>query len=230
MARPAVFTWPVPSNNSIALTQDASLSPLILNGSLVNYTQAPYFAVFPGISRVVTLTSTDDLSASSWIITGTLNGATVTQTVTGPNNTTVASTKVFDTVTSVTLEGALLGDPDVVTHLSVGTGTTGYTHWFNHNYQSTVAALAVAVDITGTINYDFQTTLDDVNTNATPKVFAPIDGISGSPGYPADMTSATTDQLAIANMNIISRFSRIIINSSDATGTLVVTFIQQGLT
>lgn len=222
MARPAVFTWPVADADSVCLLQQTSgAGSFVINGALVNLAALPYIAVFPGISRVVTLTSAGNISGVNFTIAGTLNGSTVTETRAGPNANTVATTQIYDTVTSVTVNGA------VGTDTSLGTGTTGYTHWFNHNYHATVLGCTIAVDITGTINYDFETTLDDVQTNSSPKIFTPVDGTAGSPGYPADMTGATTDQLAAYNN--VARYSRIKINSSGADGTLIATFLQQGI-
>jgi len=223
MARPAVFRWPLASANSVALLQTtAGAASFVLNGALaVGLDNYPPFAVFPGISRVVTLTSTGNLSGVNFTIAGTLNGNAVTETRVGPNNNTVTTTQVYDTVNSVTVDGA------VGTATSVGTGTTGYTHWFNSNYHSTVLGMAVAVDVTAAVNYTLQFTYDDVNTVASPVIFTPVDGAAGNPGYPTDMTGATTDQLAL--FNVVTRYMRILINSSDATGVLVATFLQQGI-
>jgi len=70
----------------------------------------------------VTLTSTGNLSGITVTITGTdIAGNAQTEDIAGPNNTTVTSTKFYDTVTSVA------GDGSIGTNMSVGVaaGTTG---------------------------------------------------------------------------------------------------------
>lgn len=222
MARPAVFTWPVPDPDGIAnLQTTAGAGSLTLNGELVNTGGT---VIFNGISRAVTLTSAGNVSGVNFTINGTLapNGA-VSETIAGPNANTVETTQVFDTITSITVNGA------VGTNTSAGSGTLGFTHWFNHNYHATVVGFSVQVNVTGTINYDYQTTLDDVNIDATPVAFEPITGTAvGHLGFPADMVSATADQLAFCQG--VTRYSRIQINSSGADGQLVATFLQQGIT
>ena len=60
-------------------------------------------------------------------------------------------------------------------------------------------------------------TLDDPNIVATPTVFSPITA----------MTSATANQFASFTNPI--NYMNITINSAGATGTLVATFLQQGI-
>lgn len=209
MADQAVFTWPAANTTAIASVQTlAGAGSIVIDGPLVPLTYN--YAVFPGISRTVSLTSANNLSAVNVTITGLYRGAAQSQTIAGPNANTVYTTSLFDTVTSVTTDAA-------VTAMSVGSGTTGQTHWWTYNKHATVCAFAAQVVVTGTINYSFQTTLDDVQTNATPTVFTPI----------VAMTAATTNQFAGTIFPTL--FSNIIINSS-AGGSLVATFLQQGIT
>jgi hypothetical protein len=75
-----------------------------------------------GQSCKVTLTSSGDLSARTVTITGTdIVGNAQTENITGPNSTTVTSTKFYDTVTSVA------GNASLGSAMSVGNaaGTTG---------------------------------------------------------------------------------------------------------
>jgi hypothetical protein len=210
MADPKVYTWPVPGANTIALLQTyGAAATLILNGTL-NGSQPNNYVNFGGYSRLITLTSVNNLSAINITITGTLNGVAQTETLAGPNANTVASTKNFSTITSITTNGA-------ITAMSVGTGTTGFTNWFTFDEHTSVANLAVAVNVTGTINYSFQVTLDDVQTNATPLCFTPV----------TTLTGASTDILG--NYTAPFLYGRILVNSSGADGTLIATFVQQGL-
>ncbi len=209
MANPQVYTWPIADADGVALLQTYSgAATFLLNGVLANI--SGLYVDLGGISRVITLTSTNNLSGRQITITGTLNGVAQTETRAGPNSNTVATTAVFSTITSITTNGA-------VTAMSVGTGTSGYTDWFTYDKHGSVANLAIAVDATATVSYSFQVTLDDVQTNVSPLIFTPI----------AAMTTASTDQLA--NYTAPLNYCRVAVISSDATGALVVTLLQQGL-
>lgn len=209
---PKVFTWPALSTTAIAtlqtlvgagdLTLDGSLATKNSRGTGQNYIQ------FVGYSRTVTLTSVNNLSGRNFTITGTYRGIAQVEVIAGPNNNTVTTTSLFDTVTQISVNGA-------VAAVSAGTGASGQLPWEIYNYHCTVANLAIQVNVTGTINYSFNVTLDDVQTNPTPILFNPI----------AAMTGATTDQLA--NLTIPVRYYDISIASG--TGSLVATIIQQGI-
>lgn len=209
MARPTVFKWPAPDTQAVSLTQSlGAAGNLLINGTLANLFYGN--AVFPGIYRKVTLTSVNNLAAINFTITGTYQGNTISEVLAGPNNNTVSSVNLYDSITSISTNGA-------VAAVSSGTGTTGKTHWFNSNNQSRFFNLSIQVVVAGTINYTFQTTLDDLQTVATPTTFNPIVALIG----------ATTSQLASYSSPTL--YSSIVINSS-TNGSLVSTFLQQGIT
>ena len=101
---------------------------------------------FDGISRTVSLTSAGNLSALNFTITGTYLGQVISETRTGPNANTVYTTKVFDSVTKISVDGA------VGTAVSVGTGLTGHTQYYNFDYNSKINSSTVQVIVIGTIN------------------------------------------------------------------------------
>lgn len=218
MAIPAVFTWPAANTQAICATQTlGAAGSLTINGTLAQtITGGPPYVIFPGISRTVSLTSTNDLSGVNFTITGTYRGSVQTQTIAGPNNNTVYTTATypnfFDSVTSITTNGAAAA-------VSVGTGTLGFTHWYNFNYHATYPAISSQVIVTGTpnITYTWNVTLDDIQSNASPATFAPVTA----------MTTATTSQLGLINTPI--RYCAIQITAA-TTGSLVATFLQQGIT
>lgn len=211
MANPQVYTWPVAAVDAIALLQGRTgAGALLLNGTLSVPQSNGLFIDLGKVSRTVSITSTNNLSAVNFTINGTLNGLNVTQTIAGPDNDTVETTVVFSTITSVTVSATVAG-------VSVGTGTVGFTDWFTFDKHASVANLAVAVDATATVSYSFQVTLDNVNGNNSPLVFTPITA----------MTTASTDQLG--NYTAPFQFARIAVISSDASGAIVATFLQQGL-
>jgi hypothetical protein len=221
--RPRVITWPAPSATSISVLQTLGLAGnLLLNGSLNTsgkYTSHVTYPgslgipliTFPGYTRTITLTSTNDLSGDNFTIVGMLNNSEISEVLAGPNNTTVTSVNAYDSIISITANAA-------VAAVSAGTGTTGRTAWISFDYDMLVANYSVQGVVTATtINYTLFLTLDDPNVVATPTVFSPITALTG----------ATTSQFASLTNPI--NYMNITINSSNTTGALVATFLQQGI-
>tara|TARA_E500000318_G_C3438191_1_gene163893 strand:- start:27 stop:629 length:603 start_codon:yes stop_codon:yes gene_type:complete len=60
------------------------------------------------MATTVTLTSTGNISGVTFTVTGTdINGSTVTEGITGPNNSTVTGSQAFLTVTKIEADGAV---------------------------------------------------------------------------------------------------------------------------
>ncbi len=208
--RPVSITWPAPSTTSIcALQNTAGAANLVLNGPLTTGYPTPS-VTFPNYSRTVSFTSLNDLSGDNFTITGTYLGNTQSEVLAGPNNDTVYSTKLYDSITSISVNAAVNG-------ISVGTGTTGQTKWLLHNFHATIGQIGIGVTATATINYSYQVTLEDISKVTSPKIFTPITALTG----------ATTSQFYTGEL--VAYYSNIIINSSNGTGALTVDFIQQGL-
>lgn len=208
--RPIICNWPVSSNTSIALLQTlAGAGTLKLNGPLVNPGSNIPAVQFVGITRAITLTSTNDLSGVNFTIKGYFNGAVLSEVLAGPNNGTVTSANIYDGIYSITTNGAAAA-------VSVGTATTGRTKWINFDYDMLVPNYSVQVAVTGTINYTFKVTLDDASS-ASPTLSTPV----------VAMTAATTTQLAYLTNPI--KWMNVTVNSSDGTGAIVATFLQQGI-
>lgn len=210
MALPIIYTWPTSSTQAISQTQTlGSAGNLMINGSLASGGQV----VFNGYARTVSLTSSDDLSGVTFIISGTLNGINITDTiVSGPHANTIESDLIFDSVTSISTNAA-------ATNISAGIGTTGRTAWFKHYHNTICPDFAMQVTVTNNINYTFVTTLNEVINSAESSInlFTPV----------SDMIGATTNLLEHYMMP--SRFSAIQINSSDDMGSLTAIFLQQGI-
>lgn len=216
MSNPVVYTWPAADTTAIAALQTLGIAGTVtLDGSLslqsiANNPNGVAYADFKDITRTISITSTNNLSAVSFTITGTLNSDSIPQSevLLGPNNNTVFSVGTYDKIISITTNA---GAPA----FSVGSGTTGFTRFFLSNFQCAYPALSIQVDLTGTINYSFCTTLQDAS-DASPAIAFPI----------VAMTNATTNQLG--SYNNATRYSALRINSS-TTGSLNVTFLQQGI-
>lgn len=210
--RPLVITWPASNTTAVAALQTlAAPGKLTLNGSLSNPNNIPG-VVFQGITRNITLTSLNNLSAATFTINGVLNNAPISETIAGPNHNTVTSVNFYDAITSISVNAAVTG-------VSVGTGLAGATRWISANYNLNRAHYSVQVVVTGTIQYDFGVTLDDPNVIADPDQF----------GIITAMNDATTTQFASFNNPIAYASVTIDSAGTDGTGSLVVTFLQQGI-
>lgn len=183
-------------------------------GTIMQMTLTSSVIKFPGISRTISLTSTLNMSAVNFTVTGTLGGVTVSETRAGPNNNTVNTVQLFDGVTSISANLSF-------TSVSAGTGALGYTDWWLYNYQATVVGFSAQVEVAGTINYTFQSTLDDVQTDSSPY-------ISTVPAAAMTMNNVTASMFSPYN-NVL-RYVRVAIVAGTTTGSLVATFLQQGIT
>ena len=202
MSKIVVYTWPQADVAAVsALQTTAGAGTLLLNGTLAKPIYNGLYIPFFDQYRTVSLTSLNNLSGVNVTITGTLQGAVVTSTIVGPNDDTVYTSQLYDSVTAVTVNGA-------VTAMSVGSGSTGQTAWFTYDRFAPYAALTCACVATSTINYSLQVTLDSVFTNPTPHVFTPV----------TTLTAATGSILAQVTPIPIS-YANVIVNSSSGTGS-----------
>lgn len=209
VAKPKVFVWPIPDVAAICQLQSTSgAADLLLNGNITISSSFPGMAVFPGITRTVSLTSANNLSGRNFTITGLLNGSQISEVIAGPNANTVETTAIFDQVTNVHVNGS-------VSAVSIGTGKTGRTHWFNYDYDNVFPSLSVQSVVSGTINYTFNVTLDDVQTNLSPSLSSPF------------MTASTTSEFHSLGTFPIS-YSSVVINSSGSNGALRFIYLQSG--
>lgn len=120
--KPVTYFWPAASGNAdeLCLPQGIPSSGLLnLNGS--------YAKGWTGFSRELTIRSTDDLSAENIIIVGTVSGKPYTHIMTGPNNGTKNTEKIFfERVTSIGVSSTAAAK-----NISVGLGNKGLTSPFS---------------------------------------------------------------------------------------------------
>ena len=115
------YNWPIPVVNGISLFQTLTANiPLLLNGSYVNKITGTINFIDFGIVPRITLNSAANLSGINFLITGYQNGVFISETLTGPNNTTVTSVNCFDTVTQIIPTGT------TGSTLQVGVASVGY--------------------------------------------------------------------------------------------------------
>ena len=109
-------------DDGICANQGNSSSPFdfTLDGALVSSGAATFTT-----GREISFTSADNNSADTFTITGTDNdGESITEDVTGPNNSTVYSTKFFKTVTAISSGSAF-------TNVKVGVTTKAAVNYFD---------------------------------------------------------------------------------------------------
>lgn len=175
--RPIVFSYPTQTAVEICATQTttATSEALVLNGGLSNYplknTQGySPIVVLPGIQRTVMISSTANISTSTFTISGIdTRGVAITTSIAGPTGTAipVVTAYEFHKVTAVSV-GTLASSP-----FTVGVGATGSSNWVRNNIYAAPFNMTISVVNTGTSPaVTVQDTPDDVNTNASPSVFS----------------------------------------------------------
>lgn len=164
-----------------------------------------------GAAHKVTIASAANLSALTITVTGTdPNGWALTEAITGPNATTVTSTKYFKTVTGVSSSGTLGANT-----MDVGWAAACATPTYPVNQYADGYGPSVGVDIGGTVTYTGWQCNGDVYAVSSEDM--PWLAISSG------MTGATTDQLAAAT--IATTGIRITV-ASHTSGALAITYAQ----
>jgi len=216
--RPTVISFPAPSVNAVCATQTttAASQALTLNGSLSNIALSngqgySPLVVFPGIQRAISVTSTGNISTSTFSITGyDTRSVLLTTTLTGPNNTTVNTTTEFNKITAVSV-GTLASSA-----FTVGTSATGSSTWVQGDSFISPFAVTVAVGTVTSAPITIQDTPNDVQSAAPTLIFN-------------HSSLATVTVSAESNYAFPARFMRFICTSTGtATGDSQVTFIQSG--
>lgn len=159
-----------------AAQQKAGAGNLIINGAKAETIPAGTSArALLTTAHLITIASTGDLHLVTFTVYGLdQNGASISEAITGPNNSTVTSTKYFKTITRVAVSAA------VGTDVIVGTAAQAITQTFPMNRYSK-ANPAVTVTITGTIDYNVDHTVTNVqDSSITPSWFTDVTGASSS--------------------------------------------------
>lgn len=174
-------------------------------------------ATTDGLAHIVTLTSAGgvDLSALSFALTGTdADGKPQTDTIAaGPNGTTVSSTKYFATLTSVKPSTTM-----ATKEMTIGIGAASVSPSIPLDRRS-IAAAAITIGVTGTVNFTGQDTIGDVFQYYAPEVpWSAITALSGK--------TATTDGSA----RVGATATRILTNSVTNGATLTLWISQASQT
>lgn len=155
------YTLVTQAANNIATSQTpGAAGNLTLDGALASSGVIPDL----GLGYILGFTSAANLSGRTFTITGyNEDWKAQTETVTGPNATTVYSTKFWRGVTSIAIDAAAGGA------LTVGTSNTS-TSASTPTYCLDIytPSTSIAVDTGGTINYDLQKCFERPTAGETP--------------------------------------------------------------
>ena len=197
------------SANAICLSQTPTAAgALTLNGALV----VSGVAIMDNFRRVL-ITAAGNESAKTFTVTGIgANGNTVSEIITGPNATTAQSVLDYKTVTSITISAAAAGA------ITVGTSGVGGSRWVSFDAFAP-SFISLQCNVTGTISYTVQTTLNDPYDPATPVAPASVVWVNSSD---TAVVGATANQQS--NFLFCPIYARILINSG--TGSVAATFLQ----
>ena len=145
------------SANAIALSQTPTTGSLTLNGALV----VAGVAVMDK-PRQVLITATADETSKTFVITGTdWARSPISESVTGVNNSTVASKLNYATVTSITISA------NAASALTVGTNGVASSPWIRLDGWAN-PSVTKQCTVSGTVNYTIQTSMDDPNAATSP--------------------------------------------------------------
>ena len=198
------------SADNIALSQTVTgAAAVTLNGSTVTGGVAVLDAPRRGL-----ITNVGNDSGITFTVAGTTyGGASVSQTVQGTSGSTVATTVDFATVTSITTSGSTS-----VSGITVGTNGVGGSSWLRLDDWAP-AIWTVQVDVSGTINYSVQTTMDDPNDPSNAVTIPNVQWVSCSD---SNVVSQSTNKYGASTG--ASRYVRVLVNSG--TGTATATILQ----
>jgi len=174
-------------------------------------------ATFP-FPTEVTFTSADDLSATTFTVIGTdAGGVYQTEDVVGPNNDTVQTTKLFKTVTdiSVATQATYTTEAVDVGNAAVGIGNGDW--WpldiYTPNQVTTISCNILG---SGTAAYSVQYTNEDIWNLPAADCLAVAHPVAALTGASTDQTAFTTTLMRAVRVNVAS-----------GSGQLRVTVVQQ---
>jgi hypothetical protein len=197
------------SANSIALSQTpAGAGALTINGALASGNVATI-----AVPARITIASAGNDSSKTFIVVGTDHaGNSITETITGPNTTSVTSVLTYKTVNSVTISAAAAGAITVGNSQSGSSPAIALDPW-------AFPQVAIQCSVTGTVNYTVQQTLDNPNDPVNPIARTSMQWVD----HPdTNLVAATATKQG--NYGYAPLFMRLVINSG--SGSVRMTVIQ----
>jgi hypothetical protein len=163
-----------PRGTSTATPNVVTTGLFAINGALAT----AGVATMPSTGQRVLITTSD--TTHTFTITGTTQSGAIISETTGVASGTIVSALDYYTVTSIAVSGTLTGAT------TVGTNGTGSTPWVRLDEWSN-AQVSIQLNVTGTVNYTVQSSMDDPNATW------------GTPVLPAAMTWIATNDTNVVN-------------------------------
>jgi len=199
------------SANNIALSQSPAVAGNItLNGALV----VAGVAVLDKARRVLLTTAADE-TTKTFTVTGTnWAGDTISEVITGVNNSTAASVLSYKTVTSIAASAATAGA------ITFGTNGVADSPWVRLDSWAN-PTVAIQCTVSGTVNYTVQQTMDDPNSPTNPVVPSAMTWVSS-----ADTAVVAATATKASSFTVAPSWARVLLSSGD--GSVTTTFSQTG--
>jgi hypothetical protein len=194
-----------PSGTSTATPKVVTTGLFGINGALAS----KGVATMPNTGQRVLITTSD--TTHTFTITGTTQGGQIISETTGVASGTIVSALDYYTVTSVSVSGTLTAAA------TIGTNGTGSTPWVRCDEWAD-AQVSIQINVSGTVNYTIQSSLDDPNSNF------------GTPVLPSAMTWVTTNDTNVVgatsslqtNYAFAPTWVRCLLNSGAGSCTMTV--------
>lgn len=193
------------------------ISITISGASAAAVTVGSYSVATLDMARRVILTSGGNDTGITFALAGTdWAENAISETITGANGGVASSVLDYKTVTSIRSSAA------VATTVTVGTNGVAGSPWvrfddFAANVQTTIAAV-----VSGTVNYDIETSMDDPNRTGNPTAKAAMTWIDSLDTAVVGATATKSSFFAYTPI-----FARVLLNSG--SGTVTTTFRQSYL-
>ena len=195
-------------DNGIHLSSTPSAGAVSLDGALVTGGVA-----YLGDPRRVLVTTAGAEAGKTMTITGTdANGNVQVDTVDLPSASTVYTSLDFLTVTGITISASAAGA------IIIGTNGIGGSRWVRMN-DFAPSNISIQCDVSGTVNYTVQSTLDDPNDPFNPTTAENVVWVSSS-----DVAVVGANSTQQSNFLFTPKYAKILINSG--SGTVTATFLQ----
>ncbi len=197
------------SANNIALSQTpGAAGPLTLNGATV----INGIAILDTARRVL-ITTAD--TTHTFTVTGTGPTGSLLTEVVGPITGSAYTAQDFKTVTSVVINAG------ATAAVTVGTNGIASSPWVRFDEYAAGSA-TVGTDISGTVNYTVQQSMDDPNSPTNPVLPANMTWLNC---LDATLVGASTAIFSVA-YPLVPIFARVVLNSG--AGSVTATFMQTG--
>ena len=195
-------------DNGIHLSSTPSAGAVSLDGALVTGGVA-----YLGDARRVLVTTAGNETGKTMTITGTdANGNIQTDTVSLPNTSTVYTSLDFLTVTGITISS------NAAAAIIIGTNGIGGSRWVRLN-DFAPSNISIQCDVSGTVNFTVQSTLDDPNDPFSPTPAEDVVWVDSS-----DLAVVAANSTQQSNFLFTPKYAKILINSG--SGTVTATFLQ----